>query len=561
MAVYRPLISYLCRQKSPTAILSFSKIEEILERPLPVSAKKYPAFWSKGNHLGKELRASGWKASLQLRFHQIAFRRTNIEAEPVRRFPETLSPSETGKKSPDIVLIGCVKSKRDGHHRVEDLYTSPLFIGRAEYARSTGKQWFVLSSEYGLLEPGDIVATYDVALKDLPTHDRRTWSRRVLAQIDQKIGSIRGKVIELHAGKAYRDYGVVQGLVERGAEVSVPLAHLRQGEQLSWYSGYRPATRRASRDAGATPPRSAEPQLIAPPMPAERVREIVQQLTEEFSNGALDLSSRTDAPICGWEGIPEIKMAEELRPQGITDIELRIILTLGVAMDRARDADRLWDAVMRMFRSNRWAFDPDILKSVDMNTLRKAMADSGVSQRHGKDSDAWQRIGAAMVSPKSPPAFREVIFQGRATYTDLQVALQAHRPDSKPWFPLLRGPKISLVWLRMLVTPGRAEIHGLNEMPVAVDVQVRKATEYLGVTQTYGLPLLKVKSAIQRTWQSGAERARGPGLLAGTASALDPAIWFFAKWGCTYCERIKRKAPISSLCNGCQLDSLKFGGE
>ena len=105
-------------------------------------------------------------------------------------------------------------------------------------------------------------------------------------------------------------------------------------------------------------------------------------------------------------------MAEELRPQGITDIELRIILTLGVAMDRARDADRLWDAVMRMFRSNRWAFDPDILKSVDMNTLRKAMADSGVSQRHGKDSDAWQRIGAAMVvrNPRLPferSSFRE----------------------------------------------------------------------------------------------------------------------------------------------------------
>jgi len=561
VAVYRPLISYLGRQESQTAILSFSKIEEILERPLPDSAKKYPAFWSKGNHLGKKLHASGWRASLQAPFHQVTFRRTNIEAEPVRRFPETLSPSETGEMAPDIVLIGCVKSKRDGRHRVEDLYTSPLFIGRAEYARSTGKPWFVLSSEYGLLEPGDMVATYDVALKDLPAHDRRAWSRRVLAQIDQKIGSIDGKVIELHAGKAYRDYGVVQGLTERGAEVSVPLAHLRQGEQLSWYASYQPAIQRASRNTSAAPPRSPEPRFVAPPMPADRVLAIVQQLTEEFSNGAFDLSSRPDAPICGWRGIPEISMAEELRAQGITDTELRIILTLGVAMDRARDADRLWDAVMRLFRSSRWAFDPDTLNSVDLNTLREAMADSGVSQRHRIDSDAWQRIGAAMVISESPAAFREAIFQGRATYTDLQVALQARRPGGKPWFPLLRGPKISLVWLRMLVTPGRAEIHGLGEMPVAVDAQVRKATEYLGVTQTYGLPLSRTRSAIQDTWHSGAERARGPGLLAGTASALDPAIWFYAKWGCTYCERLNRKAPISSLCDGCQFDSLRFRGE
>ena len=49
MAVYRPLISYLSRQESRTAVLSFAEIEKILERPLPDSATMYPAFWSKGN--------------------------------------------------------------------------------------------------------------------------------------------------------------------------------------------------------------------------------------------------------------------------------------------------------------------------------------------------------------------------------------------------------------------------------------------------------------------------------------------------------------------------------
>ncbi len=41
-----------------------------------------------------------------------------------------------------------------------------------------------------------------------------------------------------------------------------------------------------------------------------------------------------------------------------------------------------------------------------------------------------------------------------------------------------------------------------------------------------------------------------------TSAALDPALWFFGKWGCTYCERVKRKVQISDVCRECRFDVL-----
>jgi hypothetical protein len=236
MSIYDPLISFLAVHTDSPAVLSFGRIEKILQRQLPDSAKKYPAFWSRGNHLGKALFSVSWQATPKFKEGAVKFRRVGTVTS-IKRAKETNIIVAVDKHTKaDLILIGCVKSKLEGRHRAEDLYTSTLFQGRAAYARSTGKPWFVLSSEYGLLRPDEVIDTYDVALKNMPAREKYRWSRRVLDQVDREIENIRGKIIEIHAGKAYRDYGFVQGLVERGAKVSVPLAHLRQGEQLNWYS-------------------------------------------------------------------------------------------------------------------------------------------------------------------------------------------------------------------------------------------------------------------------------------------------------------------------------------
>ena len=85
------------------------------------------------------------------------------------------------------------------------------------------------------------------------------------------------------------------------------------------------------------------------------------------------------------------------------------------------------------------------------------------------------------------------------------------------------------MWVRMLAEPGKARIDEIYVLPVAVDVQVRKVTEYLGVTATAGHDLEHVRMRIQRAWQEAlaAGNAVGPEPLRGTAAALDPALWFW----------------------------------
>jgi len=63
-----------------------------------------------------------------------------------------------------------------------------------------------------------------------------------------------------------------------------------------------------------------------------------------------------------------------------------------------------------------------------------------------------------------------------------------------------------------------------------------------------------VRDTIQRAWGrlltvGGAE---GPDPLRGTSAALDAALWFYAKWGCTWCEKAGRRLPISELCALCR---------
>lgn len=70
-------------------------------------------------------------------------------------------------------------------------------------------------------------------------------------------------------------------------------------------------------------------------------------------------------------------------------------------------------------------------------------------------------------------------------------------------FPMLRSPKVGPMWTRIMANPVGAVIERIETIPVAVDVQVRRATENLGVADTRGLPLRKAKPLIHQAWEEG----------------------------------------------------------
>lgn len=138
-----------------------------------------------------------------------------------------------------IGLVGCVKDKAHEARQARDLYVSTLFSGRRAYVERSCGEWWILSAEHGLVHPDEMVAPYDVTLKDAGREARRVWSTGVLSEIDARVTPYPGDVFEIHAGAEYRDFGLIAGLRARDCAVEIPTEGLRIGHQLQFYKQAR----------------------------------------------------------------------------------------------------------------------------------------------------------------------------------------------------------------------------------------------------------------------------------------------------------------------------------
>jgi hypothetical protein len=292
--------------------------------------------------------------------------------------------------------------------------------------------------------------------------------------------------------------------------------------------------------------RSAPSPGVSRPAPGVHAG-LAHAITAAFSAGSFDLSLRRGVPTAGWAGMPEVAAVDALAASELPGPDVRRFITFTAAMDRARDADALWSASARLRQAHPWVFDPLQVAQTSRDDLTRVLRGFSVSQRHSQDVAAWQTIGSSLARAAGP--IHHVIEHGEGDALELLAAVRT------PGYPLLRGPKISTVWVRMLVYPGGATLTSMGALPVAVDVQVRRATENLALPALRGRPLADVRPQIERFWHDdvAAGGAIGPSGLENTASALDPAIWFLAKWGCSHCETAGRKVPVADFCAGCRL--------
>ena len=255
--------------------------------------------------------------------------------------------------------------------------------------------------------------------------------------------------------------------------------------------------------------------------------------------------------------MPEVVVADRMRTRGASERQVRSLLTFTAAMDRARDADAPWFAAERLFLAEPWTFAPEQVVARTLTELADVLRRFRVSQRHGPDAAAWRIIAESLVDKLGDPAVRRAVVDGEGDARELLESLAAQSPGGTDRFPFLRGPKVGPMWVRMLAHPGGADMSSIDVLPVAVDVQVRKVTEYLGVTDTNNRDLESARAIIQGAWSRDiAENdAVGPPALGESAAALDPALWFWGKWGCTRCERAGHQLPIGPPCRQCHLGS------
>ena len=133
---------------------------------------------------------------------------------------------------------------------------------------------------------------------------------------------------------------------------------------------------------------------------------VAEEIASDFYDDRLDLSARDVAPGSTWSRMPEVECVARLRVSGASDRTVRLFLTIIAAMDRARDATRLWHNGVELFQSCPELFEPDEASAIPLSTLRERLSEYGVSQRHGPDSSAWHIIARSLAA-EGPPGITD----------------------------------------------------------------------------------------------------------------------------------------------------------
>jgi len=131
----------------------------------------------------------------------------------------------------NICLVSCVSLKSKGPARASDLYISPWFAKARQYASTHFDRWYILSAEYGLVDPCLVIAPYEMTLCKMPRAEKSAWATRVFQKLEHCTQP--SDEITILAGVDYRQH-LLPLLTARGNIVHVPMEGLGIGKQLSW---------------------------------------------------------------------------------------------------------------------------------------------------------------------------------------------------------------------------------------------------------------------------------------------------------------------------------------
>lgn len=246
---------------------------------------------------------------------------------------------------------------------------------------------------------------------------------------------------------------------------------------------------------------------------------------------------------------------DRLRKSGMSERDVRLFFTFISAVDRMQKAKYLWEKGEKLFRLHPEVFDPAKVSSMSSGMLTGLLKAGGVTRFPGQDVKAWRTIAKNLHSGDDSP-IRRLIDSGVGDAVELLDDLRSKDKKGNTRFPQLRGRKIGPMWISIMADPcqGGARIDRIDAVPVAVDVHVRRVTEYLGLASTQGLSIAKATPIIQKVWKDAVETADigGPPGIKGTCAALDQALWRFGQEGCNLCSLKNGGYPLhDDICDHC----------
>jgi hypothetical protein len=131
-----------------------------------------------------------------------------------------------------VYLVSCVSKKRTTPSAARDLYVSDWFLKARDYVESTRSPWFILSAEYGLVSPDQVLAPYERTLNTMSKAGRNAWATRVKAQMETRLPPADRIVVLAGHRESLMDY-----LRQRAGTVEIPMEGLTIGRQLQYLAG------------------------------------------------------------------------------------------------------------------------------------------------------------------------------------------------------------------------------------------------------------------------------------------------------------------------------------
>ena len=126
MAKYDPLQRYLSAQPEDGCSLTFSQIEEIIDAPLPPSARRHKSWWGNDNtHVQAQTwMGAGWFAGPPLLDEEtVSFRRAYVDPPTPTEKPDEGGRSQVIVRKLDSAVVAALKRKagRKGHSLEQEL--------------------------------------------------------------------------------------------------------------------------------------------------------------------------------------------------------------------------------------------------------------------------------------------------------------------------------------------------------------------------------------------------------------------------------------------------------
>lgn len=131
-----------------------------------------------------------------------------------------------------IGLVSCSQVK-GAAGPAQQVYTSRTFKARRTLVERTCDEWYILSGQYGLLDPLEHINVYESWIHTWPKANRLTWQQEVV----HKLLPMQPDRVVIHAGKSYYDLWLEPELLRQGIEVEVPTRGLSNLQTFSALKG------------------------------------------------------------------------------------------------------------------------------------------------------------------------------------------------------------------------------------------------------------------------------------------------------------------------------------